>query len=183
MNKLNTALLKSLVDSEFLILSSNCKQNNKKIEYKISSHAKNRVESSLNLFELIKTLKQFIRVLQFLKHCKDKEFILCSSNINILSFLRSYQKEFSLPEFLSFEQNFPKLKTLTSFRSLLLIEELPTLKSESFLRNFFKKNILLLTKINAVFERGSYGTYKIYNDMSDYKKLIFLMVIVKKGFE
>ncbi len=182
MNKINAAFLKSLVNSDFLILSSTCKQNNRKLEYKVLSRANNRVESSLSLFELVKALKQFIRVLQFLKESKNKEFILCSSNSNILSFLRLYKKELNLPEFLSFEQDYRKVQSLKALKSLLLLEDLPT-HNESFSKKFFEKNILILTKINAVFERNSYGTYKIYNEISDYKKLIFLMVIIKKVFE
>lgn len=182
MNKINAAFLKSLINSEFLILSSSCKQNNRKLEHKVLSNTKNRVESSLNLFELVKALKQFIRVLQFLKNSKEKEFVICSSNTHISSFLHLYKKELSLPEFLKFEQDYRKVKSLAILRSLLLLEDLPT-GNESFLGNFFEKNILIVLKVNAAFERDSYGTYKIYNEMSDYKKLIFLMLIIKKTFE
>lgn len=182
MNKINIALFKSLVSSEFLILSANCKQNNRKLEYKISSRAKNRVESSLDAFELVKSLKQFVRILQFLKTFEKKQFIICSSNVNVLSFLDLYKKELELSESLTLEPDYRKVKSLTTLRSLLLLEDLPT-SDESFSRNFFEKNILILTKVNAIFERNSYGTYKIYNEMSDYKKLIFLIALIKRAFE
>lgn len=182
MNKINIALFQSLINSEFLILSANCKQNNRKLECKVSSRRKDRVESSLNVFELVKSLKQFIRVIQFLKTYEKKEFIICSSNVNILSFLELYKKELELSQSLTLEADYRKVKSLTTLRSLLLLEDLPT-SNESFSRNFFEKNILILTKVNASFERNSYGTYKIYNEMSDYKKLIFLIAVIKRAFE
>lgn len=182
MNKINIALFKSLVNSEFLILSANCKQNNRKLDYKITSRAKNRVESSLDVFELVKSLKQFVRVLQFLKTFKKKQFIICSSNANVFSFLNLYKKELEFSESLTLEPDYRKVKSLTTLRSLLLLEDLPT-SDESFSRSFFEKNILILTKINAVFERNSYGTYKIYNEMSDYKKLMFLIALIKRALE
>jgi hypothetical protein len=182
MNKINIALFKSLVNSEFLILSASCKQNDRKLDYKIISRAQNKVESSLDIFELVKSLKQLVRVLQFLKTFKKKQFIICSSNLNVLSFLDLYKKELKFSESLILESNYKKVKSLTTLRSLLLLEDLPN-SEESFSRNFFEKNILILTKVNAAFERNSYGTYKIYNEMSDYKKLMFLMVLIKKAFE
>lgn len=182
MNKINIALFKSLVSSEFLILSANCRQNNRKLDYKIASRAKNKVECSLNIFELVKSLKQLVRVLQFLKTFKKKQFIICSSNVNVLSFLDLYKKELEFSESLILEPDYRKVKSLTTLRSLLLLEDLPT-SDESFSRNFFEKNILILTKVNAAFERNSYGTYKIYNEMSDYKKLMFLIILIKKTLE
>lgn len=188
MDKINIALFKSLVDSEFLILSANCKQNNRKLDYKIASRVKNRVESSLEIFELVKSLKQFVRVLQFLRTIEKKQLIICSSNMNVLSFLDLYKKELEFSESLILESDYKKIKFLSTFcplnplRSLLLLEDLPT-SGDSFSKNFFEKNILLLTKVNAVFERNSFGTYKIYNEMSDYKKLIFLAALIKRAFE
>lgn len=107
---------------------------------------------------------------------------MCSSNTHTLSFLHLYKKESNLPEFLKFEQDYLKIQSLATFRSVLLLEDLP-IGDESFFKNFFEKNILIVMKINTAFERNSYGTYKIYNEMSDYKKLIFLMIIIKKAFE
>jgi hypothetical protein len=93
-----------------------------------------------------------------------------------------YKKELKFSESLTLESNYRKVKSLTTLRSLLLLEDLPN-SDESFSRNFFEKNILILTKVNAAFERNSYGTYKIYNEMSDYKKLMFLIVLIKRAFE
>ena len=40
------------------------------------------------------------------------------------------------------------------------------------------KNIYLITQINAYLEKNKWGSYKIYNELSDFKKIIFLLVII-----
>ena len=71
--QINLNLIKSIINSDFFLLRG--------VNYKKNSHINkqfflNSIQqlSSLNILELVKTLKQFVRLLQFLK--SQKEFVL-----------------------------------------------------------------------------------------------------------
>jgi hypothetical protein len=42
------------------------------------------------------------------------------------------------------------------------------------LKYLFEQDIFLITKINNCLENNNLTTYKIYNDLSDFKKIIFI---------
>jgi hypothetical protein len=44
----------------------------------------------------------------------------------------------------------------------------------------FEQNILLLTKINSSLENNNLNTYKIFNDLSDFKKLVFIVALIEQ---
>ena len=181
--KLNTILLKSIIDSEFLILSNRSQEGAGKFDQKVSSKGDSNARLSLNLFEVLKSLKQLVRVLQFLKQKNKKELVICCPDINILSFLDLYKKELKCSNLLKLEpdckRSFGKSKDL---KSLLLLEE-PLGNKSSALKKLFEENILIIYKINSVLEVNSYGTYKMYNDVSNFKKLAFLVTLVESILE
>jgi len=37
-----------------------------------------------------------------------------------------------------------------------------------------------VSKINSKTEANNYGTYKMYNDISDFKKLVFLILLINQ---
>ena len=47
-----------------------------------------------------------------------------------------------------------------------------------FLKRILHKDIFLVTKINSKLEKNNWGTYKIYNDLQNFKKFIFLVVVL-----
>ena len=93
--QMNSILLKSLVSTEFLILQSKQRLRVKKIKNSVLDRVDCKVDSSLDLFELVKSLKQFVRVLQLLKIYAEGKLIVSSSNKNIYSFLDLYSKRVS----------------------------------------------------------------------------------------
>jgi hypothetical protein len=46
------------------------------------------------------------------------------------------------------------------------------------LKKLFDKNIFLINKINTKFEQNNWGTYKIFNELDDFKKFIFFIVLI-----
>jgi hypothetical protein len=56
----------------------------------------------------------------------------------------------------------------------------PSFQNENKLINnrILSNDILIINKLNFKQERNSFGTYKIQNELSDYKKLLFLLVII-----
>jgi hypothetical protein len=177
-NKLNTVLFKSIISSEFLILSGTSRQACLKSSRIIRNQSGVKSELGLDLFELVKSVKQFVRVLQFLKkNCKG-ELIICSSNIDTLELLNLYRSEFT-----GFKRVRTELDCKRSFgltrkhRSLLLLED--SLSNQATLSKLFEEKILLINKLNSVLEVQNHSTYKIFNDVSNFKKLAFLACLIE----
>lgn len=176
--QINSILLKSLVSTEFLILQSKRRLRVKKLKNSVLNRVDCKVDSSLDLFELVKSLKQFVRVLQLLKIYAEGKLIISSSNKSIYSFLDLYSKRVSHLEFLEVRSECTRSFGVSkNIRGLLLLDE----SIEDKVRNIQKllrEKILLVTALNSIKESNAYSTYKIYNDILDFKKLAFLMTLI-----
>jgi hypothetical protein len=62
---------------------------------------------------------------------------------------------------------------------LLILEESAHSKNESFFKKLFRNNFFLVNKINSNIEKESLGYYKIFNDVSDIKKMIFILTLIR----
>ena len=51
------------------------------------------------------------------------------------------------------------------------------------LKKLFDKNIFLINKINTKIEKNNWGSYKIFNELDDFKKFIFFLVLIQLTFE
>lgn len=177
--KLNNTLLKNLLETEFLMLSGRSEKNTKKFETGVRSNfSANRDTLSLDVFELIKTLKQLTRVLQFLSKQKNKRLTICLPTKNTFSFLELYQKESFLNNLVKLENDLGRVhKYNKGVQSLIVLEE-PLKDKASIFKRLIEQNILIVSKINSFKELNHNGTYKIYNDVFDFKKLAFLTTLI-----
>jgi len=64
-----------------------------------------------------------------------------------------------------------------SSQSLLLLNTVVK-NDKKLLKRLFDNNIFLINKINSKIESNNFGSYKVYNDLINFKKLIFLLVII-----
>lgn len=176
--QIDSILLKSLVSTEFLILQSKQRLEVKKLKHSVLNRVDRKIDSSLDLFELVKSLKQFVRILQLLKIDAEGKLIVSSSNKSIYSFLDLYSKRVPHLEFLSVRSECTRSFGVSkNIRGLLLLDE----SIEDKVRNIQKllrEKILLVTALNSMKESNVYSTYKIYNDILDFKKLAFLMTLI-----
>jgi hypothetical protein len=60
---------------------------------------------------------------------------------------------------------------------LMLLNE-PINNKETAFKRLFDKNIFLVNKINSRLEKNNWGTYKIFNELNDFKKIIFLLIVI-----
>lgn len=177
-NKLNTVLFKSIISSEFLVLSGKSRHVSQKSSRILLNRFETKAELGLDLFELTKSLKQFVRVLQFLKKDGKGELVVCSSNIDTLDLLNLYRRSFK-----GFKRVRTELDCKRSFgpsskrRSLLLLED--PLRDQATLSKLFDEKILLINKLNSVLEVQNCCTYKIFNDVTNFKKLAFLACLIE----
>jgi hypothetical protein len=178
--RVNSILFRSILETEFFLLSSNLKKKINNSNLGISSNR--RGTYGLDMFELVKNLKQLIRILQFLNEQKAKSLVLCSSNKSVIGFLHLYHKELNLEGFVTIQNDYTRVdSTSKSTPALLLFEE--SLKNNlGGLSKLLEKNVLLISKINSKIELKNFGTYKTYNDVSNYKKLAFVVTLLHQVF-
>ena len=51
--------------------------------------------------------------------------------------------------------------------------------NQLILKKLFDKNIFLINKINTKFEQNNWGSYKIFNELDDFKKFIFFIILIE----
>ena len=61
---------------------------------------------------------------------------------------------------------------------LLLLLTYPLKNNTKLLKKIVQSNIFLINKINTKLEQNDWGSYKIYNDLNDFKKFIFLVILL-----
>ena len=178
--KIKTFLAKSLIESDFLLLENVKSKNLKHFQSKIQSKSFTNTISSLELFQLTKTLKQFIRTLQYLKSRKKRHLHILLENQQYIELLHLFLKDNEINCSYSIKSNLVGEKDYQSFSQLFLMLDSALKNNKNIFRRFFESNIFLVQKINSSFEKKNWGSYKIYNNIVDYKKILFLIILVHK---
>jgi len=177
-SKLDIFLVKSLIESDFLLVENVKHKNLKHFHSEISLNSFSN--SSLEIFQLTKTIKQFIRALQFLKGCKKKHLYILLENQQYIEILELFFAEKKTNCLFRIKSNLVGEKEFRSFSQLFLMLDSTLKVNQNIFRRFFESNIFLVQKINSILEKQNFGSYKIYNNMIDYKKIIFLAVLIEK---
>ena len=180
MKKLNLNLLKTLVETDFTVVSLSKKLKTSKLscfDSTISFSNSNDKIASLDLHELVKTLKQTLRLIQFINNKDKNQLLIHGSNkqyLNLLSLeLSSFQKKVTINE------RFTKTSNVDNISQLLLLLEDSLGNKKRILKKLFEDQIFLINKINSKVEINNWGTYKVNNELDDFKKLIFIIVLLK----
>ena len=169
----------SLINSDFLILEKN--YNKKENRYLKSNlkllNKKKNLFSLLNYFELIKMLKQFIRILQFFKNSKNPIFFFDFNNKQFSKVLTFFTEkhDFILP--IKFKKNSLCEKKASAF--VLSIDK-NVVDYKNNIKKLMYSNIFIIVQINSFLKNLNNSSYKIFNNFDTLKKLIFLLVLVKK---
>jgi len=71
-------------------------------------------------------------------------------------------------------------KEFTNVSQVLIALNQTLSANKKTLKYLFEQNILLLTKINSSLENNNLNTYKIFNDLSDFKKLVFIVAVIEQ---
>jgi hypothetical protein len=173
-------LLKSIIDSDFLLLD---KQLTKSLRYtKSISNINDSVLFSLDPIETLKSIKQLIRLLQFFKKQNNKFLHILVENKQYAKIIESFffKKKLNLSYSIKDSLNRETLPAITNQFLFLLTQ--PLHNNKQLIKKIFDKHIFLVNKVNAKLETNNWGTYKIFNDLNDFKKLIFLLILLDKVF-
>jgi hypothetical protein len=175
--KLNHLLLNSLIESDFLFLKNYYFLKNINALNVFQLKHKNYV-TVLNPLEALKTLKQYIRLIQFFKKQKNPVFNF---------FVKTRAQKAIINNFILLNKLILKFKTSFKFLALkgnqansqlLLSLQHSLSKNLNLYNTLINEQIFLIQEINSNQEKKNLGLYKMYNNISDYKKLVFLLVIL-----
>lgn len=174
--------LKSLIESDFLFLEQKARPQLKFLN-SFSKINKNSGWTFIDPVETTKNIKQLVRTLRFLKN-QNSTFLHCLvENKQYLDIIQTFLKSVSLVTPVSVKETLPNKNLSPDTLQLLILLNFSLNNKETFLKRLFDKNIFLISKINSKLEKNNWGTYKIYNDLMDIKKIIFLLVIISSSLE
>jgi hypothetical protein len=136
----------------------------------------------LNMVEQFKSFKQFFRLLQFLKKRNLKSFLQIvtpfeKNEIFLKSILHSNITQKPKQSVIT---SFAKLKYVSSPLKMLLLLDFSALQT-SYIYNCASRNkFFLVQTINYNFEPNSLACYKILNSLFNYKRLVFVGIIINR---
>jgi hypothetical protein len=182
-NKIQKSLLYNLIIFDFIFLTNYTKKTSNLVSKKYHVSKKLYVVR-LAILELLKSIKRFLRSFQFLNKWKDKKtlFHICIDNPQHIKFLNVLFEKYNLNTTLNISTLLPGLSLKSNeLKSILILDKFLSNNSYKNL-NFYQ--FFLVQEINSFVNINNSGAYKIYNNLNDFKKLlflgIFLLQILKK---
>ena len=189
-SKFNFSLLKLMDLSNFSLLKTErFKQKNLKYLNSLTNIHSNENYFSffmLDFLQLIKSLKQYIRLIKFLSLKKKKHIYLCSE-FNNFFFIKLLLNKLILTKYTTLQAekqskvSFIKIKKdHLDYSKFLILLNLSLKSNKNNLDKLVSNNLFLITEINANIKTKNDNLYKIFNEISDFKKLIFLLLLLEK---
>ena len=176
-NKIQKSLIYNLIIFDFIFLSNYTKTSSNLISKKYQASKKLHIVR-LAIFELLKSIKRFLRSFQFFNKWDKKVTFLhiCIDNLEYINFLNILFEKYKLNTTLNISILLPRVEFKSNeFKSILILDKLLSIndyKSLSF-NQFF-----LVNEINSLNNVHNCGAYKIYNNVNEFKKLMFLGVFL-----
>jgi hypothetical protein len=169
-------LLSNIITSDFLLLDKNSPSFLRYTNF-IAKHKQTHL-TALDIFQLIKSLKQLIRSLQFISRSQQKFLQILVENKQYTRILNLFLK--NAPTSLQFliKNAFITKPCYKSVNQLLLLLNYPLKNNVKVLRNIVQNDIFLIHKINTKVEQNDWGSYKLYNDLNDFKKFLFVVILL-----
>jgi hypothetical protein len=192
-SKFNFSLLKLMELSNFSLLKTE-KFKQKNLKYlnsftKIYSNENTFSFFMLDFLQLIKSLKQYIRLIKFLSLKKKKHIYLCSE-FNNFFFIKLLLNKLILTKYTTLQAekqskvSFVKIKKdHVDYSKFLILLNLSLNSNKNNLDKLVSNNLFLITEINSNLKTKNDNLYKIFNETSDFKKLIFLLLLLEKHFK
>ncbi len=175
--KFNEELLTSLLKFDFLVLDNTAGKKSNRHTLKtlqLQHSAKQNCSTILEPAEAIKSLKQLIRLFNFLSKKKNPMLYLQAKNSFLAKLLFFFANK--AEDRISLNNDF----AFMNFNKNSAILSLDSLNNSNFYKHFFNKNLYLIAEVNAFLKTNDFGSYKLHNTVDNYKKLILLAILLKK---
>lgn len=170
-------LLASIITSDILYFTNTNNSKKKSNFFSNKIEVKNKAQYVLlDIIPLLQSIKQIIRLLQYnLKHYKNFLQIITSSNLynQIIEHTSKAYGTSSSAINASFSLNTKLHSKIALYLGNDVTQNLNHLMSKTF-----NNNINSIILINSYFSKNILGNYKIYNNIDNYKKLLFLVMII-----
>lgn len=189
-SKFNFSIFKLMEHSEFSFLKTENFKKNDLIYInsfiKLNFNEKNFSFFILNFLHLIKGLKQYIRIIKFLS-LKKKKHIYLTSEFNHFFFIKLLLSKLFKSNVVTLQSekqskvNFVKIKKdHNNYYKFLLLLNLSLNSSKNNLDKLVSNNLFLIDEVNSKLKTKNDSFYKIFNEVSDFKKIIFLLLLLEK---
>jgi hypothetical protein len=176
------SLYKSLLSSSFLIVEGALVDKNL-FRYGVFVF-KAKALYLLEINQTLVSLKQLLKNIMFIKSKGPSSIIrIMASNKQYYYLLKTYLKRYQLSANNLIVQNFCFLQVPNSIFKAelgLILEDSISVynKKSSKLYNLFLNNLFFITEVNFNKNNTKFGTYQIYNDLNDFRKVVFLLSIL-----
>ena len=166
---ISTQLFDNLLKSDFLIVNKKGLQQKNKIVF-----SKTNTFFNLNPVYLLKNLKQFIRLIQFIE--KNGMLTFCTKNRQLRSILNKtgVNFDYQIDDLISRNKNKPNAELL------LLIDGIEGYTEKQLFSVLMKEKRFLVQTINLIQNSKNLNFYKIYNELNKLKKIIFLICLIQQ---
>lgn len=182
--KLQKNLLYNLIIFDFILLESSTKKISNFFIQKFEVNSQKMLKKKyirMSLEDTTKAFKRFIRLLKFLSRLKKKKIItIIVHSDQTLELLKLLFAQFKLTCFIDLTTFFTIKPYQTFLKSVLILEHSIT---KSNVLSFFFKKFFLLQAVNPYYDSVHFNFYKIFSSLEDYKKLIFLGLIIVAIFK
>lgn len=182
-NKIQKSLIYNLIIFDFIFLSNYTKSSSNFIFKKYQTSKKLYIVR-LAIFELLKSIKRFLRSFQFFNKWDKKITFLhiCIDNLDYINFLNILFEKYNLNTTLNISILLPRVNLKSKeLKSILILDKL---LSNNDYKSLNFNQFFLVNEINSFSNLNNCGVYKIYNNVNEFKKLmflgVFLLQIIKK---
>lgn len=180
-NKLNLSFLKNILSFEFFILETQLKKN-------VHDQLDGSIIKTTELLTLLKSLKQFIRLLQYLKRTKQSFLEIISTNPSYSFLLNKYlnnpkyliliKNEYLIVKHYSILNKSDQIKKIKKHKIIILLEQ-------SFIKSFLKDLNKAGVFLASIFDhektnRVDKGLYNVPNSINTHKKIVFFISIINR---
>lgn len=170
-------LLSSILTSDILYYTNNNSKKKTSNFYSNKIRVQNKSEYILlNVIFFLQNLKQMIRLLQYnLKYYKN--FLQIVTSNNLYNQMIEYVSK-------TYSDTNSKLNARSKFNNKLNSKMLIFIQNDSrqnldyLIRKAFFNNINSILLINSYFNKNIFGNYKVFTDVNNYKKLLFILMII-----
>lgn len=173
-----TKLLNALITSDLVYLRNDRKkvQNSNFLKQNLNIKPK-KSYTLLNVSQLLNSLKQFVRLIQFnLKHYTNFVQVISSSNINkyLIDYISTTYGDTNTFKMHSRST----LDTKLNSKMVLFVENEGIQNLNFLVQKMFNNNINSIQIINTKLYKNKFGTYKIFTKLDTYKKVLFCLLIM-----
>lgn len=170
-------LLSSILSSDLIYFTSDTvnKQNVNKCSHQINVKEK-ITYNVLNINQFIQSIKQLIRLLQYNSNHYKNFLQIVTTNVLFNDIIAQISNKYCNTE----EKISPRNKLDSNLQSkvLLYINFDISKDIQELLLRAFKSNINSIILINTYFNNNILGNYKICTNINNYKKLIFVIILI-----